>query len=437
MSRSRNALLALLRGGALGAALLAMQIVDEWTLRGVHVDLVRVLLVLVVFGGAALVLGAELLLPRSIRGRPVLPLLLLALDLVAIGGVGTYLRVAETPQVGLAASLPFLAGYLVAILVAVTGRRAGAAALGVLAGAMLLLLGESGAVRSRSLPSDLPVAKTAAGDVSPETADGPHALGAAAARAADPDPSGPPESRDLYLMLRLLLLAVAAYECAAVTGWIDQDLRRRRTAATVDRELRARERIAGEMATFVAAAQSVASLRELGEALIQHLRRHFPTGARAVVPRGRGRADRDLGGVRPPRRQARRAAPPPPPGGAAGGWLHGARHAPRGPRLGRREPLRRDRPPADGGRRARARRRAAWAACSSSATRVATRSRWTASAPWPSSPDRRATRCATSSARATSRRGGSRCCSGRCARASSWSAATAASSSPTPRAARC
>ena len=282
MSRSRNALLALLRGGALGAALVAMQIVDDWSPRGVHADLVRVLLVLVVFGGAALVLGAELLLPRSIRGRPVLPLLLLALDLVAIGGVGTYLRVAETPLVGPAASLPFLAGYLVAILVAVTGRRAGAAALGVLAGAMLLLLGESGAVRSRNVPADLPVAKTATKDVPAEPADGPHAPGSVAARAADPDPSGPPESRDLYLMLRLLLLAVASYECAAVTGWIDQDLRRRRTAATVDRELRARERIAGEMATFVAAAQSVASLRELGEALIQHLRRHFPTGARAV-----------------------------------------------------------------------------------------------------------------------------------------------------------
>ena len=279
MSRSRNALLALLRGGALGAALIALHVVDDWALRGAHVGLARALLAAIVLGAAALVLGVELLLPRSLRTRPVLPLLLLAVDLVLLGTVGTYLRVADGPAIAAIPSLPFLAGYLIAALVAVTGRRAAAAALGVLAGTMLLLLGESGTMRQRPLAGDPAIAHPAARGASSGLSDG---AGSAAARAADPDPSGPTDSRDLYLLLRLLLISVAALECAAVTGWIDQEMRRRRTAETVDRELRAREEIAGELATFVAAAKSAGSLRELGEALVAHLRRHFTTGARAV-----------------------------------------------------------------------------------------------------------------------------------------------------------
>ncbi len=97
------------------------------------------------------------------------------------------------------------------------------------------------------------------------------------------DPSGTPDSRDTYLLLRLLLIAVAAAECAIVTSWADAELRSRRTSESVERELRTRETLASEMVAFGTAAAAVGGMADLGEALLSHLRRNFPVRARAFV----------------------------------------------------------------------------------------------------------------------------------------------------------
>lgn len=259
MPRSRNALLALVRGLVLGAAFAAMLAVDGVGLHGLHVDLGRGLLLLFAVG---------LLLPRGALVRPLVPLLVLAADLVAVGTVGTFLYLPDAPHLRPIASIPFLAGYLVATLVAVTGRRVASGALGALAGAMLLVLGESAFSVGPTPQAPEPTAETAV---------------ATTTVAEMRDPSGPVDQRDRYLALRLLLLAAAAIECAAVTGWIDADVRRRRTAQTVEREIRARDTLAGEMASFVEAAKAARWLPDLVEALVTHLRRHFPTRARGIV----------------------------------------------------------------------------------------------------------------------------------------------------------
>ncbi len=260
MPRSRNALLALLRGLVLGAAFASMFAVDGVGLHGLHVDMGR---------GILLLFAVGLLLPRGTLVRPTVPLIVLAADLVAIGTVGTFLYVPDAPNIPPLASVPFLAGYVVATLVAVTGRRVAAGGLGALAGAMLLVLGES--------------ALETGGKVTPGQPGETASQSAAAALAEARDPAGPVDERDRFLALRLLLLAAAAIECAAVTGWIDADVRRRRTAESVDREIRARETLAGEMATFIEAAKAARWLPDLVEALVAHLRRHFPTRARGLV----------------------------------------------------------------------------------------------------------------------------------------------------------
>src|SRR5262245_6217424 len=116
MPRSRNALLAVLRAATLGLTLLALFFVDGFGLRGMHVDLAR---------GAALLFAVGLALPRSALLRPVVPLLVLAADLFALGIAGTFLRLPDHAGLAPVASVPFLAGYLVAALVAATGRRLG------------------------------------------------------------------------------------------------------------------------------------------------------------------------------------------------------------------------------------------------------------------------------------------------------------------------
>ena len=232
MLRSRTALLSVLRAAVLVAAAGALLAADSLHLRGVHNDIVRGLLLLFAVG---------VFLPRSVLMRPVAPLLLLAADVLAVGAAGTFLRVPEGPGASAVPSVPFLAGFLVAELVAVTGRRVGAAVVGALAGWMILGLGES-ALAKDSTPPD-----------------------------------------DLLLGARAVLVLASAVEGAIITAWIDADVRRRRTAASIDREMKARDAVASEMSTYLATATSAASLPELAEALVQHLRRHVPTRARAVV----------------------------------------------------------------------------------------------------------------------------------------------------------
>jgi two-component system NtrC family sensor kinase len=233
--RSRVAALALVRGAAVAAAAVAVYLVDGARLTGLHADLLRYF---------ALFLVAGVVLPRAVHLLTLVPLLLLAGDLVALGAIGTFLAVPNA-AVGAAVagpSMPFLAGLLVAVLVAVTGRRLGAGALGALAGAMIVVLGASLAA--------------------------PHAS---------------PESENLLIAVHVGLVAAAALESAVVTGWIHEDLRRKHAAVAVDREIRSRDSLASEMATFAGSAAAAESLAEMGEAIVQHLRRHVPTRARAVV----------------------------------------------------------------------------------------------------------------------------------------------------------
>ncbi len=283
-------MLAAVRGATLGLAFAAMYLVGPLGLRGFHVQLAWGLL-------GAFLMG--LVVPRAFQLRPVVPLLWLTADVIAIGVVGVFLRVpdpgmlpdATAGSLAAEASVPFLSGFLVAVLVAVMGRRVYAGALGLLAGAMLLVLGE--ATVSHAPPTAIEEAtRAAAAPVEPGRAPDPvaetrasrdRARTAEAARSVATDASGPPASRDLYLWLRLMLVGLAAFECGFVTSRIDAEASRRRTAENLDRELHARDAIAKEMAAFTATSGSVGSLSELGNALILHLRKHFPTSMRGLA----------------------------------------------------------------------------------------------------------------------------------------------------------
>jgi len=300
MPRSRSATLALMRAACLGAAFIALFAVNGFRFHGIHLDVVRGI-------GALFVLG--LLLPTRVLVRPLVPLLILSADLIAAAAVGTFLRSPSpwsTAEALAAPSLPFIAGFLAATLAAASGRRAGAALLGALAGAMLLVLGEGVLAQSKTAEARAETASAAASEAQARLA-----AAEARARGAPPPESTSPtgtkeasralakadeaaqvqaemrnapfDAKHVYLLLEVLLLATASLECAVVLGWIENDLRRRRTAQTIEREIRARDTIAGEMATLLGAATAAGSLRELAEALVQHLRRHFPTHARAIV----------------------------------------------------------------------------------------------------------------------------------------------------------
>ncbi len=269
-----------------------MYLVGPLGLRGFHVQLAWGLL-------GSFFLG--LVVPRAFQVRPIVPLLWLTADVIAVGVVGMYLRVPDArmlPESAAGAltseaSLPFLSGFLIAVLVAVMGRRVYAGALGLLAGGMLLLLGE--ATVSHAPASALEEASRVTvvpGPTDPSHPPDPVAVAKLrrertqildAARSVASDPSGPPASRDLYLWLRVLLVGLAAVECGFITSRIDAEDSRRRTAASLDRELSAREAIAKEMATFTTACGSAGSIPELGDALVLHLRKHFRTTMRAVA----------------------------------------------------------------------------------------------------------------------------------------------------------
>lgn len=256
MHRNRNAVLAGLRCTTLGVSALSLLIAGPWVLRGLHVDLG--LAALGLFCGGLLVLA-------TVRSRPLVPVLLLAADLAFAAAAGAFLALPESLQESARVSVPYLAGYVVAILLAATGRRIGSAAIGAVVGSMLLLLGES--VAPHAPP---PTNSEAVRDGSIE-------------EHAPYDPSGPENLRDLFVVLRSLMLAAAAVECAIVTGWFEAEARRRHTAQSVEREMRARQIHAGEMAAFSAAASAANNLTDIGEAVLLHLRRNFPVRARAFV----------------------------------------------------------------------------------------------------------------------------------------------------------
>jgi two-component system NtrC family sensor kinase len=169
------------------------------------------------------------------------PLLLLTGDLLAIGALGCWLHRGLEPQVA------FLAGYIVAVLVGFVGRSTTAAVLGTLAGVMVMgLCTTLFAVLER---------------FAPQTA---------------------------LLTYQVLLLGTGSLLSARITGWMDEDMRRQQVNERVERELRTRETEAAQLVSFAQALAAAMTLKDLGEAVLRHLRVHLEVRARAVVLENQG-----------------------------------------------------------------------------------------------------------------------------------------------------
>jgi len=235
MAQTRSSVLLLARAGVLGIALVATWIASGRTIPSEGP------LRAVAWGIAGwFVLGT--LVPRWLLVRSAAPMTVVAGDVLLLGAAASWLgsgvHVHSLPP----SDVSFLAAYIVALLVAVTGRSAAAATLGGLAATLLVLLEAS-------------------------TAEAPKG----------------PVGGEVLLGLRLLALWAAAWETGAVTGWLDLDARRRRTAQAVEKEVRARDAQVTDVAALLSQTSSAESLKELAEALLAHLRRHFPVDARAVL----------------------------------------------------------------------------------------------------------------------------------------------------------
>ena len=225
MAQTRSSVLLLARAGVLGIALVATWIASGRTIPSEGP------LRAVAWGIAGwFVLGT--LVPRWLLVRSAAPMTVVAGDVLLLGAAASWLgsgvHVHSLPP----SDVSFLAAYIVALLVAVTGRSAAAATLGGLAATLLVLLEAS-------------------------TAEAPKG----------------PVGGEVLLGLRLLALWAAAWETGAVTGWLDLDARRRRTAQAVEKEVRARDAQVTDVAALLSQTSSAESLKELAEALLAHLRR--------------------------------------------------------------------------------------------------------------------------------------------------------------------
>jgi signal transduction histidine kinase/CheY-like chemotaxis protein len=192
--------------------------------------------------GALVVLG--ILLGR--RGvRDTFPFL--AGDLLAIGALGCALTRGTAASNALSLMVPFLSGYIVAVLVSVIGRRHLATTLGSLAGAMV--------------------------------------MGLCAAFVAIVENHEP----DLALLVfQFLLLIVASVDVGSVTSWLEAESLRQRTSERVERELRSREVEAGEIVAFTQALATSGTMNEVAEAVLRHMRCHIDVRARAIALEARG-----------------------------------------------------------------------------------------------------------------------------------------------------
>lgn len=189
---------------------------------------------------AVFALGCWLLARRSPHAGS--PLVVLCLDVAAAGAAGLQLS-----PLGSWDLIPFAAAYVVGVLVAIVGRRLGAAVLGTLAGAMVLVLITALVSGQQSIAPDL----------------------------------------DL-LALRVLLLGAAAAEVGIAMSWVELDARRRATAEQVERELRSRDAEAAELVSLTQALSASEGIPELCEAVLRHLRCHMDLAAHAVVLEAEG-----------------------------------------------------------------------------------------------------------------------------------------------------
>lgn len=187
---------------------------------------------------AWLLVGAFAMRPSARSRRSAVTVL--AVDVLAVGALGAVL----TPH-SPALQSPFLAAYVVAVLVAAMGRRGLAALLGALAGAMILALGLS------FFPA-----------------------------------SGEPDL--LVALLRTAMLVTAAPATAFTMGAFEAEARRRALSEQLEREIRSRDAEAAELVTFTQALARSEGLAELGEAVLRHLRCHVDLTAHAVVLEAEG-----------------------------------------------------------------------------------------------------------------------------------------------------
>ncbi len=229
MRHSRSLSAVLLRASVLGVSVfVAYRASDLATIQ--QTVLHSVLIGQVVF----FLIGSALAWRRAVS--PPVALLLLAGDVLAVGAVGCWLHAGLEPQVA------FLAGYTVALLVAVVGGTAVAAVLGTMAGAMTLALATTMFATMTQQAPDLEL-----------------------------------------LAYQILLTLAASYEAARVIGWCREEASRLDFNERLEREMREREAEAAELVTFAQAMATSSGLSELAEAVVNHLRCHFALRARAVV----------------------------------------------------------------------------------------------------------------------------------------------------------
>jgi signal transduction histidine kinase len=194
-------------------------------------------------GAMVVVLVASLLLANRPCQAP-LHLSLLALDLLAVGGIGCVLVAGSSNSTD--PRLLFVSGYVVAVLVSLVGARMSAALLGGLAGVMVLLVG------------------TGLG-LHPETV-------------LDPQ---------LFVVQAVLILAFSLHT-AHVAGAVRREARASELARHVGRELKTRETEAAELVSFTQSLADSGSIGEIAEAALRYLRCHTGLQCRSVVIESEG-----------------------------------------------------------------------------------------------------------------------------------------------------
>jgi signal transduction histidine kinase/ActR/RegA family two-component response regulator len=186
-----------------------------------------------------LVLLATLMLWAGQRERNALGLASLCTQALAVGAITCFLL--EEPGAAIDPRLPFVAGYLVTLLVAVVGHRAAAALLGALAGCMVLGLG----LAFLSLRGGLP---------------------------------------DAHLVLyQFAALAAVAADASLVLGGVHEERHRQELSTQVEQEIRKRDLETAEQAAFAQALLDCTTPAEVLEALLRHIRCHVTVGIHAVA----------------------------------------------------------------------------------------------------------------------------------------------------------
>ncbi|MDF1700650.1 MAG: response regulator [Planctomycetota bacterium] len=190
---------------------------------------------------ATFVLG--LIVPARLQPRE-LRLGMLVVDLLAIGALGAALVTGSLP--GADARIPFVSGYVVAVLVAVVGARLGSAVLATLGGLMVIAVGT--------------------------------ALSVEAGWTLQP----------ALLGVQIGLTALMALRTTWVLGTMRRTARDDEMARLVDHELKQRESTAAELVSFTQALADSSSIEDVASAVLRHLRSHTDVAARAIVLESEG-----------------------------------------------------------------------------------------------------------------------------------------------------